>query len=269
MAVAPDGNGGIYNALYKEGIIQSLKERGILYSHCYCVDNSLTKVADPIFIGYCASRNTDVGIKVVPKSYPEEPVGVVARRNGKYAVIEYSEISKELANKRSEKDNSLIYGAANIANHFFSTEFLEHVGTFSDELKYHVAHKKIPYIDLNTGEVVNPVKSNGIKLERFVFDVLSHSQAFSVLQVDREDEFAPLKNASGSGVDCPETSRDAILNQARRFITLAGGHYLNDSIQVEISPLLSYAGENLEALNGKTIKKSCILSTLNDFCTLK
>lgn len=262
--MAPDGNGGIYNAIHKEGVIKSLKERGILYSHCYCVDNSLAKVADPIFIGYCASRNTDVGIKVVPKSNPEEPVGVVARRNGKYGVVEYSEISKELANMRSMNDNSLIYGSANIANHFFSTEFLERVPSFADKLEYHIAYKKISFIDINTGERIYPSNPNGIKLERFVFDVFSHSEAFSVLQVDRNDEFAPLKNGKGTGVDCPETSRAAILNQAQRFITLAGGKYKNQSIEVEISPLLSYAGENLEALNGKTIQKSCILNNLDD-----
>ncbi|KAI8087521.1 UDP-N-acetylglucosamine diphosphorylase [Thamnidium elegans] len=264
LAVAPDGNGGIYNALHREGVIKSLKERGVLYSHCYCVDNSLAKVADPIFIGYCASRHTDVGIKVVAKNNPEEPVGVVARRNGKYGVVEYSEISAELANMRSHQDGNLVYGAANIANHFFSIDFLERVPSFADQLEYHVAHKKIPFIDVSTGEQVYPTKPNGIKLERFVFDVFGHCEAFSVLQVDRADEFAPLKNGSGAGVDCPETSRAAILNQAQRFITQAGGHYQDQSIEVEISPLLSYGGENLEKLNGKYIQKSCILNSLDD-----
>ncbi|KAI9483950.1 MAG: nucleotide-diphospho-sugar transferase [Benjaminiella poitrasii] len=263
LAVAPDGNGGIYSALHREGIIRSLKERGVRYSHCYCVDNCLARVADPVFIGYCASRNTDCGIKVVPKSMPEEPVGVVARRNGKYGVVEYSEISTELAHKRHE-NGQLAFGAANIANHFFSTDFLERVPSFADELEYHVANKKIPYIDLQTGELVKPTKPNGVKLERFVFDVFGHSQAFSVLQVDRSDEFSPLKNGPGAGVDCPETSRADILCQAQRFIKAAGGSVLNKEIEVEISPLLSYGGENLESINGETIKKSSILNILED-----
>ncbi|KAI8988208.1 UDP-N-acetylglucosamine diphosphorylase [Mycotypha africana] len=263
LAVAPDGNGGIYGALHKEGVIKSLKERGIRYSHCYCVDNCLARVADPAFIGYCASRNTDCGIKVVPKSHPEEPVGVVARRNGKYGVVEYSEISAELAHMRQE-NGQLAFGAANIVNHFFSTEFLERVPSFAHELQYHVANKKIPHIDTTTGEFVKPTKPNGIKLERFVFDVFGHSNAFSVLQVSRDDEFSPLKNAPGAGVDCPETSRAAILDQSRRFIQKAGGHFKDDTIEIEVSPLLSYAGENLEAVSGNTIQRSGILTNLED-----
>lgn len=265
LAIAPDGNGGIYSALHREGVIKSLKERGIRYSHCYCVDNSLARVADPVFIGYCASRNTDCGIKVVPKAMPEEPVGVVARRDGKYGVVEYSEISTELANQRLD-NGKLAFGDANIANHFFSTEFLERVPSFADELEYHIASKKIPYIDITTGELVKPTKPNGVKLERFVFDVFGHSKAFSVLQVDREDEFSPLKNGPGAGVDCPETSRADILKQAERFIQAAGGKC--EGHEIEISPLLSYGGENLAAMHGETVKKSSILNTEEDIASV-
>lgn len=244
-----------------------MKDKGIRYSHCYCVDNCLAKVADPVFIGYCASRNTDCGIKVVPKLMPDEPVGVVARRDGKYGVVEYSEISQELATKRHD-NGQLAFGAANIANHIFSTEFLDRVPSFADELEYHVANKKIPCIDIETGELVKPTKPNGIKLERFVFDVFGHSEKFSVLQVDRIDEFSPLKNGPGAGVDCPETSRSDILKQAKRFIEKAGGQYAHQDIDIEISPLFSYDGEGLESLSGQTVKQSCIINSLQDIASI-
>ncbi|KAI8371703.1 nucleotide-diphospho-sugar transferase [Radiomyces spectabilis] len=262
LAIAPDGNGGIYSALHREGIIASLKKRGVLYSHCYCVDNSLARVADPVFIGYCASKSTDCGIKVVPKSHPEEPVGVVCKCDDKYGVVEYSEISKELAFKRQE-DGTLAFGAANIANHFFSTEFLERVPSFAHTLAYHVAHKKIPYTDLTNGQFIKPTKNNGVKLERFVFDVFGHSHAFSVLEVGRALEFSPLKNGSGAGVDCPETSRADILQQHAQFIIEAGGH-VKDGVSIEISPLVSYAGEGLEIVKGKTVIQSGVVKTIED-----
>jgi UDP-N-acetylglucosamine/UDP-N-acetylgalactosamine diphosphorylase len=266
--MAPDGNGGIYAAVQNKGVIKSLKERGILYTHCYCVDNCLAKVADPVFLGYSISKGTDCGVKVVSKLSPEEPVGVVCVRDGAYGVVEYSEISQELSEKR-QQDGSLELGAANIANHFFSTEFLERVPSFASQLEYHIAKKKIKYVDFETGEVITPKSNSGMKLECFVFDVFPFARQFSVLEVDRKEEFSPLKNAPGSGVDCPETSRKDIVSQQVRFIEAAGGKVLHDGnldqLDFEISPWVSYAGEGLEELvRGKSVRTPAIIETKED-----
>lgn len=127
IATAPDGNGGIYTALRaplnpstSESVISSLSSRGIKYLHAYGVDNCLVKVGDPVFIGACLSKQVQAGVKVVKKTNPSESVGVVALKDGKFSVIEYSEIPKALSEEKDE-DGDLLLRAANIANHFYTT----------------------------------------------------------------------------------------------------------------------------------------------------
>ncbi|CAI2181912.1 3431_t:CDS:2 [Funneliformis geosporum] len=266
LAIAPDGNGGIYAALRNEKILDSLKSRKISYAHAYCVDNCLVRVADPVFIGYCVSKNADCGAKVVRKASPDEPVGVIALRNGKFNVVEYSEIDPSIAAK-TKPNGQLALGAGNIANHFYTVDFLDRVESFENELEYHIAKKKIKHTDITSGEFISPLKPNGMKLELFVFDVFPFTERMAVLEVDRKDEFSPLKNAPGTGVDDPDTSMKDIINQHVKFVEKAGGKVLpgdNDQLIFEISPLVSYAGEGLEGLNGKTIKTPAVIETLAD-----
>lgn len=274
VAVAPEGNGGLYAALRaplspsnkSHTVLSDLTQRKILYVHAYGVDNCLVRVADPVFFGYSISKQADCAAKVVPKAYPTESVGVIARRGDKYSVVEYSEITKEQAERRDE-NGELAFRAGNIVNHFYTTAFLHDVEKFEDELAFHIARKKIPHVSLETGEVVKPAKPNGMKLELFVFDVFPFTKRFAVLEVARKDEFSPLKNAPGTGSDDPETSRRDLLLQHRRFLEAAGAKVKEDA-EIEISPLVSYAGEGLESVKGKTFTRSGIVSSVEELDAL-
>lgn len=46
---------------------------------------------------------------------------------------------------------------------------------------------------------------------------------FSVLEVLRDEEFAPLKNGIDSSTDSPVTVRQALMNLHLKYITRAGG----------------------------------------------
>lgn len=251
IAKAPDGNGGIYRALKSQGILNDMERRGVLYLHAHSVDNILIKVADPVFIGYCVQQNADCAAKVVEKSQPNEAVGVICVVDGKYQVVEYSEISTKTSELR-DLDGRLTFNAGNICNHFFSTEFLNKIGNkFEKDLKLHVAKKKIPFID-NTGKRCKPEKPNGIKIEKFVFDVFEFAEKFVVLAVERDEEFSPLKNADSAGKECATSARNDIYRYHKKLIEAAGGH-VNGDDACEISPLLSYGGEGLkELVNGQT-----------------
>lgn len=250
ISKAPDGNGGIYRALKSLGILNDMKERNVLYLHAHSVDNILIKVADPIFIGYCVQQKAECAAKVVEKSQPNEAVGVICIVDGKYQVVEYSEISTKTSELRNA-DGRLTFNAGNICNHFFTTEFLDQVGNkFENQLKLHVAKKKIPFID-DDGNRCKPDKPNGIKIEKFVFDVFEFAKKFVVMSVEREDEFSPLKNAESAGRECATTARNDIYDYHKRLIEAAGGNIVG--VECEISPLLSYAGEGIkEIVNGKS-----------------
>lgn len=231
--------------------------------HAYCVDNCLVKVADPVFLGYCIAKQAECAAKVVPKADPHESVGVVARRGHKFSVVEYSEISAAQAERRDASD-ALAFRAANIANHFYTTPFLERTHEMEADMAFHIARKKIPSIAIDTGA---QGKTDGMKLEMFVFDVFPFTEQFAVLEVARAEEFSPLKNAPGTKADNPETSRRDLLAQQRRFLEAAGAT-VGEGVEVELSPLVTYAGEGLESVAGKTFSKSGHAETLQDLAAL-
>jgi len=165
--------------------------------------------------------------------------------------VEYSEISKELA-EATDEDGQLLFGSAHICVNFFSLSFLRSFCESLPTLPLHVAHKKIPHTTPDGTRVV-PTSNNGVKLELFIFDTFPHSKRMAALQVPREEEFAPVKNPPGAASDSPDTARQMIYELSKRRILAAGGALASEGA-CEVSPLLSYQGEGLEpTVNGKTL----------------
>ena len=272
IAEAPDGNGGIYNAMEIAGVLSALEEAMVRSVHVFSVDNAICKVADPLFLGYCLSRRADVGNKVVWKRSPEEKVGVVARRGGRTAIVEYSELSEDLAQSTAGDTGKLVFGAGNICNHYFTVPFLRKVVTaYRDEptiMPYHVARKKIQCADPKSNGSMPPSnRPNGIKLEAFIFDSFPLAVNSAILEVKREEEFSPVKNAPGQGsTDSPDTARCIIMSLHRRWAEENGAKFTignsgdadgsgssPDFALFEISPLVSYAGEGLGGLTSGAV----------------
>lgn len=249
LALSPNGNGGIYDALLKEKILEDMRKQKIEFVHMYCVDNALVRVGDPYFIGACISKDADCAAKSIPKVDPNESVGVFCRRNdGKLVVAEYSEIDSHIASQ-TDKENILILNQANIANHFFTISFLEKVAS-NGSLPTHLAHKKIQSID-DQGQKNDPPRM-GFKLEYFIFDVFEQAERPLIYQGNRNEEFAPLKNAPGSASDAPEHCRQMLLDLHSRWLQDNGAQF---SPPIEVSPLVSYSGESLQEYRGKKIER--------------
>lgn len=260
-ALSPDGNGGVYPALAAGGVLADMAAKGVKALDCYCVDNALARLGDPVFVGMCVERGVECGARVVAKCGPEEKVGVFAERNGFLEVVEYSELDPAQAHAVDEDDKQsgrLKYNWANICMHYFDAAWLQRM---ADDLaaspKYHIAHKKIPSRD---GPVV------GIKLELFIFDAFPKAKTVALMEVSRDDQFAPVKNAPGSETDSPDTARAAIMKLHRRWVEAAGG-MVQAPNGVEVAPLVSYAGEGLETIcQGKTFKEMFDVHLMGFLC---
>ena len=198
---ASDGHGGIFQSMKKNGVTEDMNKRGVKWAFVGPVDNILVKMVDPILLGVMINQNVQAGGKSTVKANAAEKVGVFCKRNGKPGVVEYTEISKEMAERTNEK-GELVFAESHLNCNMFSVKAIEDVA--NKNLPYHIAHKKASYIDEN-GNLVVPEKPNAYKFESFIFDAFDMLDDMAILRVKREEEFAPVKNAEGT--DSPETAR--------------------------------------------------------------
>lgn len=203
---ASDGHGGIFQSMKNGNITNDMEQKGIEWAFIGPVDNVLVKMVDPILLGIMIDKKVQAGGKSVVKANPSEKVGVFCKRNGKPGVVEYTEISKEMAEK-VDKDGELVFGESHLNCNLFSVKAIEEVA--NKNLPYHIAHKKASYLDEN-GNFVVPDKPNAYKFESFIFDAFDMLDDMAILRVKRENEFAPVKNAEGT--DSPETARTLYKN---------------------------------------------------------
>ncbi|MFG0305524.1 MAG: UTP--glucose-1-phosphate uridylyltransferase [Phycisphaerales bacterium JB040] len=251
IATNPDGHGGSLRALVHSGATDDMKARGVEHIAYIQVDNPHVRCVDPVFLGLHAAAEDSSGefsSKMVPKASWDEKVGVFCRSGGRTRVIEYSDLPEGLA-RQTDADGGLVFNAGSIAIHAMSVEFVEKLESDPEfALPFHRAVKKIPHVDPDTGEKVDPVEPNGVKLERFVFDAIPLAESSIVYETDRVEEFAPVKNASG--VDSIESSRALQTERAARWLEACGvsvprkGDGTVDA-SIEISPLTATCAEHL------------------------
>lgn len=204
IALSPNGNGGWFSSLARSGLLEDMLSRGVEWVNCYAVDNVLQRIADPCFIGATILSGKNCGAKVVCKAEPHEKVGVLCLQDGTPNIIEYYELTEEMANMRdSNGELSYIYGV--ILNYLFSMDRLKKIA--NERIPVHIVNKKIPYIT-ETGEHVAPTTENGHKFETLILDMVRLMGSCLPYEVVREKEFAPIKNKTG--VDSVESARELL-----------------------------------------------------------
>ena len=201
LSTSPNGNGGWFTSLKSNGLLELIQEQGIEWLNVFAVDNVLQRIADPCFIGAVIQKKCVVGAKVVRKNAPDEKVGVMCLEDGRPSIVEYYELTEELMNARDENGEPA-YNFGVILNYLFHEQELEHM--MASSMPLHIVEKKIPYLDEN-GELKKPQEPNGYKYETLVLDMIHQLDSCLPFEVERNREFAPIKNRTG--IDSVESAR--------------------------------------------------------------
>jgi UDP-N-acetylglucosamine/UDP-N-acetylgalactosamine diphosphorylase len=243
VASNPDGHGGSLRALFTSGAVADMERRGVRQISYFQVDNPLVRCVDPLFIGLHVMDQAQMSSKMVAKAAADEKVGNFVLADGKIAVIEYSDLPRELE-RRTNPDGKPTFNAGSIAIHVIAVDFVKQLNAGRFGLPYHRAVKKVPHLDLGSGQLISPAQPNAVKLETFVFDALPLCDRSIVLETLREDEFGPIKNADGA--DSPATSKKLQSDRALRWLRQAGVQVAGDA-EVDLSPLTAIEPDDLSA----------------------
>ena len=207
---SPNGNGGMFVSLQHSGLLAHMRTQGAKYLFVCGIDNCLVKMADPMFLGAMLRdvKKPQATAKSYIKRDPGEKAGIFCRRDGRPGVLEYTEIPQMYAEMKND-NGEWTYGDTNVLNYIFTIDAVERLATLGTE--YHIAVKKLTYLDTATKQEVTVPK--GYKFELFLFDTFLYLDDLQVVRIERTEEFAPVKNPTG--IDSAESAREMYLEFER------------------------------------------------------
>lgn len=204
VSTSPNGNGGWYSSLVAAGYDRLISDYGIEWLNVYSVDNVLQRICDPVFVGATLLGGCACSAKVVSKASPDEKVGVLCKEDGLPAIVEYYEMPKELAALRGP-DGELVFRYGVTLNYLFNVGALNEI--YKRRLPCHLAKKAIPHVE--NGVKIMPEEPCGYKFETLVVDIVKLMGSCLAVEVERDREFAPVKNREG--VDSVESARALLI----------------------------------------------------------
>lgn len=202
ISTSPNGNGGWFASMQKAGLQAEIDRLGIEWLNVFAVDNVLQKMADPVFVGATLESGCVCGSKVVAKAEPQERVGVLCLEDGKPSIVEYYEMTDEMIHSK-DADGKLLYNYGVILNYLFRLDALKEV--MDNNMPIHIVERKVNCLDVD-GNPSKPGEPNGYKFEMLVLDMIHQMPDCLPFEVERNKEFAPIKNRTG--VDSLESARE-------------------------------------------------------------
>ncbi|MBR2712159.1 MAG: UTP--glucose-1-phosphate uridylyltransferase [Bacilli bacterium] len=176
-----NGNGDIFKS-FKDNNLNSYLD-DIDWISVFGIDNIILDIIDPLFIGLSIYNNTLIASKSISKPITDKD-WVFARVDNKPTIIKSTYLSDEMKNSNK-------YNQTNILSHLFSKDaFIKLEETI---LPYHRVYRKNRFLDKH-GNIINPDKPNSFKFEKLIFDAFYHFDDMTLLEVEKEDEFSPIKD---------------------------------------------------------------------------
>ncbi len=248
LALSPNGHGGSFAALRDSGALDDMAARGITVISYWQVDNPLVKQFDPLFIGLHDLTDSDMSSRALIKRDPTEKLGHFCRLDDRLHIVEYSDMPPEMLQQK-DRDGRLRFRAGSPAIHILKLDFIRRLTDGNLDFHPHYARKKVPFIDQD-GNLVTPAEPNATKIEFFLFDAIPLAHRPLVLEADRNEQFAPIKNAEGE--DSPASCRAAQAARTATWFQQAGLPFPLEpdgkpAATVELSPRTLNSAEDLQA----------------------
>ena len=242
----PDGHGGCFTALVTSGNLARLHADGIEQIIYIQVDNILAPVDDPELLGLASLEGAEVITKVLPKAHPDEKVGHLVRVAGSDRIVEYTELTPAQTRLTSANGEPL-YRWGSPAMLSWGVAFLARLAARGYQIPLHRSAKPLKAWLGGAAQDIT-----GWKSERFIFDLIPEARTSLGLEIDRDSEFAPVKNPSLSdGKPMNDSPATAVALASRLYaswlaaagVTIA----LPAEARIEISPLYAATREQFLA----------------------
>lgn len=190
---ASNGNGNVFHSLKKANLISDMESKKLNWLFIGGVDNVLLNPLDPIFIGFTISNKNPISSKTLFKEDPKDIDWIFANKKGHPSIVDCENFTEQISKIKDKKGNFL-YRETNMLAHLFSLNAIKKVSNI--KLPYHRAFRKNAFVN-DEGMKQVPDFPNVYKFEQFVFDAFSYFNNISLLRVNKEDEFAPIKDFNG------------------------------------------------------------------------
>jgi len=177
----PDGNGRVCASLSESGLLQRLKDEGLDALSLLNIDNPLMDPFLPSLFHPVLEEHEEASILAIVRKSAQERTGLFYLQKGKLHVIEYSEAPSSVKNALSS-DGTLLYRWANISVLCMTLSTIEKLASLS--LPIHLAKKM-----RNSKPIY--------KQEYFIFDIFPALSSFSLIGLDRNKWFSPIKSKEG------------------------------------------------------------------------